>query len=61
MVGLLLWVNQNVWYSMMGGNFFSYPGAFVSINTLLKFNMETENDGFQKESPFPEADFQVPC
>ena len=27
---------------------------------ILKFNMEPENDGFQKESPFPGADFQVP-
>ena len=25
------------------------------------FNMEPEEDGFQKESPFPGADFQVPC
>ena len=23
--------------------------------------MEPENDGFQKESPFPRADFQIPC
>ena len=30
-------------------------------DTLPKFNMEPENDGFQKESPFPGADFQVPC
>ena len=29
-------------------------------DTSLKFNMEPENDGFQKESPFPGADFQVP-
>ena len=26
-----------------------------------KFNMEPENDGFQKESPFPGTSFQVPC
>ena len=26
-----------------------------------KFNMKAENDDFQKISPFPEADFQVPC
>ena len=26
-----------------------------------KFNMEPENDGLQKESPFLGADFQVPC
>ena len=26
-----------------------------------KFNMEPENDGFQKEFPFPGVDFQVPC
>ena len=29
--------------------------------TPPKFNMEPENDGFQKESPFPGVDFQVPC
>ncbi len=29
--------------------------------TPQKFNMEPENDGFQKESPFPGVDFQVPC
>ena len=29
--------------------------------TLPKFNMEPENDGFHLESPFPWADFQVPC
>ena len=26
-----------------------------------KFNMEPENDGFQKESPFPGTSLQVPC
>ena len=30
-------------------------------NTPPKFNMEPENDGFQKESPFPGTSFQVPC
>ena len=29
--------------------------------TPPKFNMEPENDGFQKESPFPGINFQVPC
>ena len=29
-------------------------------DTPPKFNMEPENDGFQKESPFPGVDFQVP-
>ena len=29
--------------------------------TLPKFNMEPENDGFQKESPMPGCHFQVPC
>jgi len=29
--------------------------------TPLKFNMEPENDGFQKESPYPGTSFQVPC
>ena len=31
------------------------------ILTPPKFNMEPENDGFQKESPFPRGHFQVPC
>ena len=31
------------------------------ITTPPKFNMEPENDGFQKESPFPGTSFQVPC
>ena len=30
-------------------------------HTPPKFNMEPENDGFQKESPFPGTSFQVPC
>ena len=30
-------------------------------STPTKFNMEPENDGFQKESPFPGTSFQVPC
>ena len=29
--------------------------------TPMKFNMEPENDGDQKESPFPGTSFQVPC
>ena len=29
--------------------------------TPPKFNMEPENDRFQKESAFPGVDFQVPC
>ena len=33
----------------------------LSWLTPLKFNMEPENDGVQKESPFPGADLQVPC
>ena len=38
------------------------PRIRVNIkNTPQKFNMESENDGFQKESPFPGANFQVPC
>jgi len=31
------------------------------IGKSMKFNMEPENDGFQKESPFPGTSFQVPC
>ena len=30
-------------------------------DVTLKFNMELANDGIQKESRFPGADFQVPC
>ena len=29
------------------------------IHRLHKFNLEAKNDNFQKESPFPAADFQV--
>ena len=29
--------------------------------TPPKFNMEPENDGVQKESPFPGTSFQVQC
>ena len=38
---------------------FSTVGFF--LDTPPKFNMEPENDGFQKESPFPRGYFQVPC
>ena len=34
---------------------------FQSVVYTPKFNIEPENDDFQKESPFPGADFQVPC
>ena len=36
-------------------------GNLKKNRTPPKFNMEPENDGFQKESPFPVVDFQVPC
>ena len=35
--------------------------ADLQLDTLPKFNMEPENDGFQKESPIPGCHFQVPC
>ena len=41
-----------------------YPKSKMSHernDTPPKFNMEPENDGFQKESPFPGTSFQVPC
>ena len=47
-----------------------YIGVFIFDTTTfrqslsfapLKFNMEPENDGFQKESTFPVTSFQVPC
>ena len=34
---------------------------FKTTTTPPKFNMEPENDGFQKESPFPGTSFQVLC
>ena len=34
---------------------------YIYIYTPPKFKMEPENDGFQKESPFPGTSFQVPC
>ena len=47
------WVNLLKWFS----------NGYVrwAMNPDVFFNMEPENDGFQKESPFPEANFQVPC
>ena len=33
----------------------------IGFLTPPKFNMEPENDGFQRESPFPGTSFQVPC
>ena len=33
----------------------------LNLFTPPKFNMEPENDGFQKESPFPGTSFQVRC
>ena len=36
-------------------------GVGILQSTPPKFNMEPENDGFQKESPFPGTSFQVPC
>ena len=35
--------------------------SILTRDTPPKTNMEPENDGFQKESPFPGVDFQVPC
>ena len=40
---------------------FNLRSSQIIEHTPPKFNMEPENDGFQKESPFPGADFQVPC
>ena len=36
-------------------------GQYIPLYTPPKFNMEPENDGFQKESPFPGTSFQVTC
>ena len=33
----------------------------VHVITLPNNTIEPENDGFQKDSPIPGADFQVPC
>ena len=33
----------------------------LDSHTPPKLNMEPENDSFQKESPFPEANFRVSC
>ena len=40
---------------------FSRHALLPKKNIPPKFNMEPENDGFQKESPFPGTSFQVPC
>ena len=54
------------WYSsacLTEGNLMVAMAAHMlfSTNTPPKLNMEPENDGFQKESPFPGTSFQVPC
>ncbi len=41
--------------------FSQLPRITAISNTLPKFNMEPKNDGFQKESPIPGCQFQVPC
>ena len=39
-----------------------FPLEGTGINQYSpKFNMAPENNGFQKESPFPKTSFQVPC
>ncbi len=43
----------NIWHGV--------GGVSILVSTPPKFNMEPQNDGFQKESPFPGADFKVPC
>ena len=49
------------WYARSGRNQ-EEPWCFRILGiTPPKFNMEPENDGFQKESPFPGTSFQVPC
>ena len=45
---------------MKGAQVFSFKISHVQF-IPPKFNMEPENDGFQKESPFPGTSFQVPC
>ena len=42
------------------GRFF-LAGGWRGGNTPPKFYMEPENDGFQKEFPFPGTSFQVPA
>ena len=41
--------------------FFQPLKSRKSTCTPPKFNMEPENDGFQKASLFPGTSFQVPC
>ena len=52
------WWFQPIWKKYVL-NWIISPGR--DENTPPKFNMEPENDGFQKESPFPGTSFQVPC
>ena len=70
--GLKAWLTRGVQcVTKQVGESFRNPGSFLGSNSVFewiillvltppKFNMEPENDGFQKESPFPGADFQVP-
>ena len=45
-------------------SFFCFHWVFskvIRLGTPPKFNMESENDGFQEELPFLGPSFQVPC
>ena len=59
-----LWIPWMVHGVFLGGRFSFLSFCFFSTHlrppTLPKFNMESKNDGFQKESPIPGCHFQVP-
>ena len=48
-------------FDLMGFITIKQPAFLGEYDTLPKFNMEPQNDGFQKESPIPGTSFQVPC
>ena len=60
-LGLVVWIsrilNPGERQGFLGvSRFQRIPNHQLTI-TSPKFNMEPENDGFQKESPFPGGDF----
>ena len=59
---LALTVNMVLWPGRSNGKISKFKAGWWNGNspgTPAKFNIEPENDGFRKESPFPGADFQV--
>ena len=60
-VSLVWGLKSNDAMPLLGKAAVAWHFQVPTIPLAPKFNMEPENDGFQKESPFPGTSFQVPC